>query len=558
VKTRSTAALRVAVLAAVGLLATACLQEAQDLPKGVVAAPAAARAGGTLTVAIATPTSIDPALVPPSDAAGTLIVRTMCDSLFALDPTTGDIRPDLASSYFSTNRASTFTIHLRRGLRFSDGRRVTSADVVASLERVARPKVASPNASMLEDVAGYAIDQQGDPKTHDKLAGVSVVDPTTVDIGLSLSNDEFPRVLASSVGVVIPRHFAKDNGFGSFSTNPVCVGPYKLLQPWHPGDASLTLVRDSHYDGGDPGDTRAGRGWVDRIVFRIYPTVTAAYDAYVAGQADVAQVAASSHDAAVSRVGAASIATAPDPTLLYIGLPTTVPPFTSADVRLGMWQALDANASLSGVYHGGRTPTAGLFPPVVGASIYRPGACAGQPSRITAAHAALNGLTLPFYFDDEFANRAIVSAVAAMWHRAFGVTFRLTPMDFADYLQKASTAPGLDGPFRLSYASPASSAYDYVHDLLLAASVDVSNDTRFVDQTLETLVAKHAATATNESSAATQWQRVEDEFCRQMPLLPLGINNQVWAWRSRQLGAGTGSLLDRGTGLPLLREVYRR
>ena len=481
----------------------------------------------------------------------------MCDSLFAFDPRTADLRPDLASSYFAANKASTFTIHLRRGLRFSDGRRVTSADVVASLNRVARPKVASPNASMLADVAGYNLDQQGDSKAQDRLAGVSVVDPTTVDIGLVVSNGQFPRVLASSVGVVIPRRDAKDNGFGAFSTNPVCVGPYKLQAPWHPADPTLTLVRDAHYDGGDPGETRAGRGWVDRIVFRIYPTAAAAYDAYVAGQADIAQVPSSSYAGAVARSGAASLARAPDPTLLYIGLPTTLPPFTSADVRLGMWQALDRSTLLSATYHGGRTPAAGLFPPVVGATIYRDNACAGQPSRVGAARAALHALTLPFYFDDEFANKALVSAVAESWHRTLGVTFHLVPMQFGDYIQKAAAAPGFDGPFRLSYASPSSSAYDYANDLLLAASVGVSNDTRFVDQTLENLVGKHAATAAGVGEAATQWHRVEDEFCKQMPLLPLGFNNQVWAWRSASLAAGTGALLDRGTGLPLLREVYR-
>lgn len=556
--TRLTAALRASSLLALGVLVTSCLQVAHDVPRGAAVAPPGASPGGTLTVAITAPTSIDPALVPASDPSGTLIVRTMCDSLFALDPVTGDLRPDLASSYFTTGKAGTFTVHLRRGLRFSDGRRLTSADVVASLNRVARPKVASPNAPMLQDVAGYNDDQQGASKAHDRLAGLTVVDPTAIEIALSASNGEFPRVLATSVGVVVPRHFGSDNGFGAFSTRPVCVGPYKLLEPWRPGDTTLTLVRNRYYDGGNPGDTRVGRGWADRIVFRIYPTAAAAYDAYLAGQADVAQVASSSYDAVAARIGAQSLASAPDPTLLYIGLPTTVAPFTDPDVRLGMWQALDGGALMSVVYHGGRTPAAGLFPPVVGASIYRAGACTGQPSRIEAARAALHGRTIPFYFDDEFANRAIVSAVAASWQRTFGVTFHLVPMAFADYLQKATTAPGLDGPFRLSYASPASSAHDYVHDLLSAASVDVSNDTRFVDQTLETLVAKHADVTGKPAAAATEWQRVEDEFCKQMPLLPLGFNNQVWAWRAQSLGVGTGAVLDRGTGLPLLRELYRR
>jgi oligopeptide transport system substrate-binding protein len=546
---------RAVAVALIAPLLTGCLQVARDLPTHVAAAPATARTGGTLTVAIATPTSIDPTLVSPSDPAGSLVVRTMCDSLFATGTHSGDVQSDLASSVLVTQDATSFIITLRRGLRFSDGSRVTSADVVASLNRLARPQVASPNASMLSAVRGYDADQQGADKAHGKLAAVTAVDPRTVEIGLTTPNGEFARTLATAAGIVIPRRFETDNGFGRFSTDPVCVGPYRLAKPWRPGDPTLMLVRTASYDGGNASETRAGKGWVDRIVFRIYPDAASAYHAFVTGLADVAQVPGSSQSAAVAQLGAASVATAPDPTLLYVGLPTTVPPFDSADVRRGLWQALDRSALLTAVYHGGRTAAGGLFPPAVGSAIFRPDACRA-PSNLAAARSALRGMTVPFYFDDEFANRALVTAIAAQWHQAIGLTLRLTPMDFADYVQKAAAAPGLVGPFRLSYASPSASAYDYVHDLLLASSIDVTNDTRFVDQTLEKLVAKHAAT-TASATTGQQWQRVEDEFCAQLPLLPIGWNNQVWAWRSSRLGLGTGNLLDRATALPLLREVFR-
>jgi ABC-type oligopeptide transport system substrate-binding subunit len=169
---------------------------------------------------------------------------------------------------------------------------------------------------------------------------------------------------------------------------------------------------------------------------------------------------------------------------------------------------------------------------------------------------ALRRATLTLYYDDEFANRALVTEVAAQWHRAFGLTFRLVAMNFADYLPKAVQAPGFDGPFRLSYASPSASAADYVRDLLTAASIDSSNATRFnqndIDQTFTHFVSTHYGARSDDALRA-----IEAAFCRQLPLIPLTFNDAVWAWRPT-VGAADGRQLDRASGLPLLREAFRR
>lgn len=561
-----TTRLAAAVATVTPVLATAgCLQVQKDLPPRPVAATSDARLGGTLTVGITAPTSIDPALVPPADAAGTLVVHTMCDSLLGTDPVTGDLRPDLAAQVQVGGDGTIVTLRLRRGVHFSDGTMLSAADVVAALTRVARPEVASPQSTALRHVFGYQQLQQDEDKAHGRLAGVSAPDPRTVQIGLTTPDAGWVRQLTTTIGVPIPRRDAKDNGFGAFSTRPVCVGPYRLSSPWRPGDSSLTLVRVRGYDGGNPGETRAGRGWVDRIVFRVYASQQAAYDAYLRGGVDVAQVPASASDVATHRLGAA-IASAPDATLGYLGLPTTVPPFDDPVVRTALSMALDRNAIVHDVYHDGRTPALGLFPPVVGDRVWRPDACGaatpptadvhGARTLLGARLASLRRTTWPVYFDDEFANKALVSEVAAQWRRNLGINVRLVGMDFADYVPKAVQAPGFDGPFRLSYASGPASPSDYVGDLLTSASVDTTNATRFVDRAIEQVFTHEAATHFG-SRADDAWRAIERRFCTQLPLIPLTYNNQVWALRS-SVGAALGHRLDRATGLPLMRECYRR
>src|SRR4051795_12825402 len=134
---------RLAVASASVLAATGCLQVQKDLPPRPVAAVSDATAGGSVTVGIAAPISIDPALVSPADPGGSLVVRTMCDSLMATDPVTGELRPDIASGVLLGGGGTILTVRLRRGVRFNDGAALTSADVVAALTRVARPAVAS-------------------------------------------------------------------------------------------------------------------------------------------------------------------------------------------------------------------------------------------------------------------------------------------------------------------------------------------------------------------------------------------------------------------------------
>jgi peptide/nickel transport system substrate-binding protein len=85
-----------------------------------------------------------------------------------------DTLPSVATSYTSSDDARRFAFKLRRNIVFSDGDRLTSADVVFSLERLAKLKGA---ASGL-------------------LSGVSASAPDAYTIVLT-SNDPNPELLSS-------------------------------------------------------------------------------------------------------------------------------------------------------------------------------------------------------------------------------------------------------------------------------------------------------------------------------------------------------------------------
>src|SRR4051812_27502365 len=117
----------------------------------LAAAPSQAQnKGGTLIYStVAGPASLDPYM------AGSLveleIIHEMFETLVAMDENY-NARPMLASKVDVGNAAKTFTFTLRKGVKFSTGQEMTSADVLASFERFAR---VSTNAPLLADVEKY-------------------------------------------------------------------------------------------------------------------------------------------------------------------------------------------------------------------------------------------------------------------------------------------------------------------------------------------------------------------------------------------------------------------
>src|ERR1700712_399668 len=112
------------------------------------ASPAQAQVkGGTLIYStVGGPASLDPYM------AGSLIelevIHEIFETLVAMDENY-NARPMLASKVDVGNEAKTFTFTLRKGVKFSNGQEITSADVQASFERFAK---VSTNAPLLADV----------------------------------------------------------------------------------------------------------------------------------------------------------------------------------------------------------------------------------------------------------------------------------------------------------------------------------------------------------------------------------------------------------------------
>ena len=554
----------IVVVAATALALPAC---SDDAATRVLPAAESARTGGTLRVAIAQPGSIDPGNA--HDAAGRLVVQTMCDPLIQFDPITGEPKPAIAESWQLSDRGKKLTLRVRRGAKFSNGDDVTANDVLFSLSRLASADFASFESDLVAPVIGYPF-VHGDEDTDNEdlrrsLRGIKVIEGNSLEIELVTEFAPFIRALGHPAASPVPREEAEADPQG-FESQPICAGPYRMSAPWKPGDSKIVLERSPEYNAQNAAYTAGGEGYADKIEFSVFAEPAARLDAYNGGSVDIAEVPAdrlaevrAQHPGQVIEVGA--------PGIEYVGLPAGDEVFKDARVRLALSLALNRRGISDSVYGGSRAPATGFLPPILGEDLYREQACPaatadGDLDRARAlmeeAGRPLAGRKVTFSFNDEFNNRGLAEAVAAQWRDAFGFEVELQAVPWQDYLTTGIGAQGFSGAFRVSWAATHPVADEYLAPLFSSEGIGKANFARFSDPDFDRRLRFFARRALDEEERALEYRRLEDLACGLMPMIPVTFDVDHYLVRSDVVDAPESRLMSRPNGAPALREIFLR
>ena len=533
------------------LMLTACTAAGQPV---LPAADPAARTGGTLRIGITAPGSVDPGNV--YEPSGALVVRALCTPLLTTDPETGALRPGIVSSWVVSDDGLALSLRLRKDVRFTDGSLLRAADVAFSLSRIASADFASKAADRLAVVRGYP-QVHGDVPTDDdaareRLLGVQVRDDRTVQITLFSPRADFVRLLSSPLLSPVSRRAVLADPEGS-ARSPVCVGPYRLEQPYTPGDRALALVRSdtaSFVDGALPA---GGPGLPDRLELTIFADEAAAAAAAVAGRVDVAPARPTDVTQVQSGTG---------PMLELIGFPTTVAPFDNPLVRRALSLAIDRETLVARLFPHTRVPATGFVPgpTELGES------CAAVPARgdVAAATALLRqagvdlrAVRVPLPYDDELRHRGTVTEVARQWQQTLGLVAVPTPLSFASYLRTGTGQTGFAGPFRFSWSVPWSDIDGYLRPLYTTGAIGRDGFARFSDPALDRVLLREASEATDPADRELAQRQALSLLCQAMPMAPLTASLARFVVADR-VGAAGGRYVDSSTGGLLLRGLYLR
>lgn len=292
------------------------------------------------------PRSLDPAL--STDVPTGRAVAYLFDGLTRFTPD-ARVVPGLATSWDVSSDGINYTFHLRKGVKFHDGRPFTANQVLASFERVLDPATKGGRGWPLYPIRGAEDYAAGKTKS---IAGMRIADDSTVVIALKEPLAIFPKLLAMPVASIVP-----DNPGPAFGQKPIGTGPWKFVEWKH--DDYLRFARNPDYFDGPPK--------TDSLMARIIPEPSTATAEFEAGNVDVLTVpeqeTRSWEDDPAKK---ALLKTAPALRFWYLGINTTRGALKDVRVRQALNYAVDVNTMLQQVLGGRGSAAAGVIPPTLG------------------------------------------------------------------------------------------------------------------------------------------------------------------------------------------------
>src|SRR5262245_23303123 len=183
-------------------------------------------------------------------------IKAVFDGLMDYKPGTSDLVPDLAESYDISDDGKQYTFHLRKGVKFHNGRELKAADIKYSIERVCNGKTQSPGAGYFTGIPGCQDMLDGKAT---EMSGITTPDDYTVVFQLNEPNATMLHVFALNFSFAVPKEVAEQYG-PDFTHHAVGTGAYKMTS-YEPGQ-QIVLERNPNWNKED------GRPYVDKITLQ--------------------------------------------------------------------------------------------------------------------------------------------------------------------------------------------------------------------------------------------------------------------------------------------------
>src|SRR5438128_1785885 len=201
--------------------------------------------GGSVTVALTSNfTTLDPRIAGTNNALR-LVTHVYTNTLIRLNEKL-EYEPELAESWDRSPDGLTYTIKLRKGVKFHDGSAFTSKDVKFTLESVMDPALKSSFRT------SWVI--------NNVPTKIETPDEYTVRIIWPKEPDEPLYTIAFQR--IVPKDYTEKVGTDGYTAKPIGTGPFRFVSQ-QSGD-KVTFERN-------PDFWKSGLPYLDQLIFRIIP-----------------------------------------------------------------------------------------------------------------------------------------------------------------------------------------------------------------------------------------------------------------------------------------------
>ncbi|MGH9303091.1 MAG: ABC transporter substrate-binding protein [Acidimicrobiales bacterium] len=322
-----------------GVILEACGSSPKASPKKSPVTTKKPKRGGTLRAGLSGGTSADTVLpLNPLNETDYARVFQLYDSLVVHDRQALPVL-SLAEEVTPNKDATSFTVRLRKGVTFHNGRDLTADDVIYTFQQILNPKSPAAGASAMSFV---------------DAPGMKKLDKLTVRVPCSRPFASFYDTLPLYYYSIIPADFDPKH--------PVGTGPFKF-KSFTPGVESVFTRNGSYWQDGLP--------YVDEVIISDYPDETTQINALVAGQLDVVNLLSADAIAPVQSGGAAVVISDSGGWTPFT-MRVDQPPFNDPLVRQAFRLIVDRPAMMEIIFEGHGTlgnDVFGIFDPAYDRSL---------------------------------------------------------------------------------------------------------------------------------------------------------------------------------------------
>ncbi len=307
------AAAAVSALALVAIFAVSCgknedfKRKQYPLPEDAeISSCKPGKYGGIFVLAMSQePKTFNPLI--SSDVYSSQIISMMLSPLVTYDPIKEEVVPALAKSWDISPDGKTYTFHLRRGVKFSDGADFTADDVIFTFDAIFAPKLGADGKPVIDPATGKPLLQNPSRYAGQYTIGGEYIKYKKIDSHtVQFSTSKVYAPFLNDIGFIeiLPSHAlgkaVADNTLQQAWTtqtainNPqsmVGTGPFTIFS-YKPGER-LVLAPNPHYWRADSAGNRLP--YLDYLIYKFVADVNTSTILFATGQCDAAQIGANDY-----------------------------------------------------------------------------------------------------------------------------------------------------------------------------------------------------------------------------------------------------------------------